>query len=159
MSTKKFKRWMALIVVVTVGAGVVSGSASASNASRRSAATPYTWRNCGIVTCTDYMTRSETVAKANFIAAHGVQMYELTHEACTSLEVLDLFVSPNLVSAALWQLGCYLVTQRLASQMITVQRAAAWGGCFEISFLRYGSNNPFFATGWGIAYGSYWCRP
>jgi len=157
-----------LLVFGTIGASLATAGSATSRIPTSSSPTKLsavsTWRNCGWTTCTDYMTKSETKAVWRRLSSRSDLINAVMTRTCVASSILvgtiGLIASPlaSFVAGAVNTLGCYAATTRLASQIRTIQRAGTTGGCYQISFLRYGSNNPFFATGWNVTYASGWCR-
>ena len=114
------------------------------------------WRNCGWSSCTDYLTRAETKAKARQLRRAGATVSSVWNSSCWAIGGLFGLISP--AGGVITGLSCYAAKARLDSQIRTIKTAARKGQCFEMRFPRYGSNNPAFALGWGYTNHPRYCR-
>jgi hypothetical protein len=104
-------------------------------------------RHCGIITCTDYASRSEArtmAANVRRIEATVGNVWSLT---CGGLGVMAGAISGLIAGPVMW-VACEAYRARMASITGTIKAAAANGQCVAITFPRYGSNNIMAATGW-----------
>lgn len=111
-------------------------------------------RHCGISTCTDYSSRSEVRRAAANIRRTESEVGRIWDVSCGALAATTGMVAASFtpiiggIAGAVTWLGCSTLRWRYGSITDTIKAAASNGQCFAISFARYGSNNPAFATGW-----------
>lgn len=135
----------ALLVAILVGVGLIGLSASPASAAVR---------YCGITTCTDYSSRTEVRNSAAALRAVESQVGNIWNVTCGGMSVAAGAVGAaitgplGLVAAPVVWIGCEAMRYKYGSIADTIKAAAANGQCVGMSFARYGSNNPLFATGW-----------
>lgn len=135
----------ALVLALLIGVGVIGLTGSQASASVR---------YCGIVTCTDYSSRTEVRNAARSIRATEAQVGNIWSVTCGAMGVAAGAVGAaitgplGLAMAPVAWIGCEALRAKYGSITNTIKAAADSGQCVAISFARYGSNNLAFATGW-----------